>query len=379
MPTPWTEAELDDALDRLNAGIRPTAGGVARARAKLVAAIAEPDRVPVARPDRAAAGRAARAATARPSRGTAARRWRASRVLTAAAAVLAVVGLAVGMLLVQSATTAGPASAAAVAALERAAVGGGQDAPVPDGSYRHVTTHSWDLREIGRTPQGPAAYLAETVIEVWIPRDPAQEWQMERSTTPRKVWVAGNENEARAAGLMIDYPLPRGGRPGPLRAACGDFYATGDRPACAAPGTWQTPDTEFLSSLPRDPRALYDRLLTDASATGHGTSQVLTLTTDVLRTGLVPADLRGALYAALTRLPGLDVVDAAANLDGKRGTALGVLDDQTRQDMIIDPVTGAFIGERRVSAGTTESGIPGGTLLGYSSVEADVVPAIGQR
>jgi len=121
---------------------------------------------------------------------------------------------------------------------------------------------------------------------------------------------------------------------------------------------------------------LYARLLADAPDHGRGNAELLVYAPDALRTGLVPADLRAALYQTLTRLDGVDLVDRAANLDGRVGTAIGIDDGQFRQDIIIDPATGAFIGEREVLTGDYE-GAPDGTTFSFTAVNSAVVDTIG--
>jgi hypothetical protein len=139
---------------------------------------------------------------------------------------------------------------------------------------------------------------------------------------------------------------------------------------------WQDPTPSFLASLPRDPSQLYQRLLADAPDNGRGNAELLVYAADALRTGLVPADLRAALYQTLTRLDGVDLVDQAVNLDGRVGTAIGIDDGQFRQDIIIDPTTGAFIGEREVLTGDYD-GAPDGTTFNYTAVRTAVVDTIG--
>ncbi|MFC0109134.1 hypothetical protein [Kibdelosporangium aridum] len=98
------------------------------------------------------------------------------------------------------------------------------------------------------------SFLAETVTEVWAPSDYRQEWQQERTTTGRRTWLQGDEQQARAANLLIDYPQ----RHTPvLRAPCGDFDAT--HAPCTSTGSWQNPTPEFVAGLPRDPHQLHDR------------------------------------------------------------------------------------------------------------------------
>ncbi len=86
-------------------------------------------------------------------------------------------------------------------------------------------------------------------------------------------------------------------------------YVTGsDRIQAAAlrqraSGCWQVPTADFLAALPRDARQLYDRLRADSPADRHRYTGVLTYAIDALQTGLVPADLRAAVYRALLLRP----------------------------------------------------------------------------
>jgi hypothetical protein len=105
---------------------------------------------------------------------------------------------------------------------------------------------------------------------------------------------------------------------------------------------------------------------------------VVVTVADLLRSGLVPADLRAALYRALALLPGLEITEDVANLAGKHGTAFGIDGDIERQDLIIDPATGEFIGERTVALAGGPL-YPAGTVTNFSSVSTTVVDAIGTK
>lgn len=123
------------------------------------------------------------------------------------------------------------------------------------------------------------------------------------------------------------------------------------------PGTWQAPNTAFLASLPRDVPLLTHRLRTDTA--GHGPSpdgEIVVYITDVLRSGLVPADLRAALYAVLQTVPGIDVGVAQAVAGGRTGVVvayhetLGAMAPFT-QELLIDPATGELLATREVHRG----------------------------
>lgn len=109
------------------------------------------------------------------------------------------------------------------------------------------------------------AYPAEHVLQLWVPADPARDWLLDRRTTGARVWLSGTEEQAAADGFGTEAHWPT--------------------------GRWQTPNTEFLAGVTRDPRLLYERLRRD-SPERSGYHGPFTYAADVLRSGLVPPDLR---------------------------------------------------------------------------------------
>ena len=108
---------------------------------------------------------------------------------------------------------------------------------------------------------------------------------------------------------------------------------------------------------------------------GQGQSpdgQALVFIADRLRSGIVPADLRAAFYEAAALIPGVTIVESQATLDGRTGVAIGRDEGSIeRQEIIIDPSTGLYIGERLVTlAGMNE--IPSGTVVSWSAVTTSV-------
>jgi len=101
--------------------------------------------------------------------------------------------------------------------------------------------------------------------------------------------------------------------------------------------------------------------------------EALVTIADVLRSGLVPADLRAALFRTAQLVPGGRVVDTETNLDGRTGVAVGRDEGHSyRQDIIFDPQTGQVIGERQVAL-EASGDQPAGTVYGFSAVRSDVV------
>lgn len=339
----WSEDELDTALAALHSDRDTDERALARTRAELVMAAGGSVPPQPSTPDPVAR-----------------RRW--GRWAAAAAVVVALVA---GALIIQTVPFGDkpPAASAAAAALNSAADKiRAADLPVAPGQYRYIATHAWRMTgPYGLASRNNFSYLAEELTEDWVPADQSQKWLMRITETGERKWVQGTEEDARAAGVPIDeVPPPR------------------DQWNAPRSGSWQEPNPQWLAGLPRDPQQLYDRLRADAPVNSRGDAELLVYAADALRSGLVPADVRAALYRALAKLPGLEITDQLANLDGRVGIAYGMSDGHSRHEIIIDPATGEFIGERETLITGTD-GMKAGTVMSYTSVSTSVVNEMGVR
>lgn len=286
------------------------------------------------------------------------RRLLRSPPLKLVAAAAAVVAVAAGALVVQTTKHDGPGESAAAAQLNIVADRiNPVDEPIGPDQYRYSVTHRWNLYlgsidKSGNVPRldDDIKVMVETKAEKWVPADPTQQCTFRYTTTGKRKWVEGNAEQAQEAG--IDLPAPKSHDVVRPCADEGDVW-------------WGAPSQELLASLPRDPIQLNDRLRNDARRTQGSFGADLTLVdsvTSLLASGMVPADLRAALYRTLALTPGMEITEQAANLDGVKGTAFGVTGEGRRHEVIIDPTTGQFIGSRHVQvAGYEESpgtGIP---------------------
>jgi hypothetical protein len=207
--------------------------------------------------------------------------------------------------------------------------------------------------------------------EVWVPADRGAEWLRRETDTGERTWLVGTEADGRAAGLGFIPP------PTELRGRCGDWYPEPGRDSCARLGDWQEPTDAFVAEMPRDPRALFDLLRKQTMGRGNDPDlEILVYVTDALRGGLLPADLRAALYRALALLPELTITERTATLDGRTGTALGITAAGRTEEIVIDPRTGDFLGER---ARLTEpmDGMRPGTVTRSTSITYGISPAAG--
>ncbi|WP_375387588.1 CU044_5270 family protein [uncultured Amnibacterium sp.] len=322
----------------LNAGPHlPEPAAEAAALARLDAAI-----------DRAARGRRGHVPTRR--------RLRRRRALGGASIAVGALGLATALVLTDVIGLTGwrgGASTAAADALHKAAIDTLQlsDPAVGPGQYLEVST---DAVYSATTDEG--SYLATQNGQLYIPADRSDDW----------VWVRDPATVARTFGPASERAARQdagGGTTEIVRAPEGAFYNG-------------PPQDDGFDALPRDPTRLLNhiyRVTLGAGVSRDG--EALVFIADALRTGVVPADLRAAMYRAAAMIPGVEITEREANLDGRTGIAIGRTESNgIRQELIIDPQNGRLIGEREVvTRADVIPGFPAGTPMGFTAVTATVV------
>jgi hypothetical protein len=185
------------------------------------------------------------------------------------------------------------------------------DVAIGPGQWLHVK-----LEEGPPDASEPSAVAFGTMqrTERWVPYDQSGDWYM----------------------LRADHGSPQPA----VVAAQGQFY---EEPSPL--GTWDNPTAAFYASVPRDVPALRAEFPARQRLAFHRI-------TDVLKQGLMPADLRAAVYRVLATLPDVQVLDdGAANLAGQEGIAFSLREvgaEAYYDQIIIDPDTGRFIGTRSV-------------------------------
>jgi hypothetical protein len=376
----WTDEELDRGLARLRAEALAARGGAAEtalpvARARLLAAAEQLAGAPAA--DGTDAGDGTGSAPPRVPR------WRRGRWIAAAGAVAA--GLVAAGVLVVAPFTGGSKPVAAAPVLSRAAdaVTTRPDDPVEPGQYRYVQTTLQSVSRVTAAGHPNLAWRTTSRTRLWVPYDETDTWTREYRTVSGPRWLQGTAREARSNPLY-----GQSGEPAPTaRARCGDFAAAAPAPTgryCPGAGDWKQPTPHWLDTLPRDPHRLLAVLTADTGGEpgAERAGDALQRAWLLLGSGLAPADLRAALYRALALLPELRVTERVANLDGRRGTALGVDDGRLRRDLVIDPRTGRYLGQRLVlsapDAGSDHGEpLPAGTVLDQTSVTVGVADHAG--
>lgn len=294
------------------------------------------------------------------------------RVLIASAAAALLVG---GIVVADVVRPSGPgATAEAAEVLNSAAAAAIQtsDPVVKPGQYLKVETKAVYASMVSRADGTTVSWLDSTGGQVYVPADMSGEWVWNRE--PR-VPTTFFSKESRAEAQQREASKSDGGSASPqlegiLRGKAGAFY---DSPQQIL----GTPLLEAIKTLPREPRQLLALIYEKTKGKGPSPeSEALSTIASSLRTGILPADLRAAMYKAAALIPGVVVADKQATLDGRQGVALGVswAEGKFREDIIVDPATGLMIGERTIYL-VAEGGIPANTASSWTSVKTSVVNA----
>ncbi|HYI33993.1 MAG TPA: CU044_5270 family protein [Glaciibacter sp.] len=239
------------------------------------------------------------------------------------------------------------------------------DPVVANGQYLRVDTSAvygaTSVDEEGRA----VSYLTINTDQLYVPSDRGGDWVWKRSLSKPHQFF-GKESE-RVAWESYNSVVKEHGDDGELlQAPKGSFYGT---PSPVSPSA--------LADLPEDPHQLLNHIYRITLGQGNSPDgEALVFIADLLRSGVVPAEQRAALYRAAALIPGIEIVEEQATLDGRTGIAIGRYEsaDKTRQDIIIDPGTGHLIGERRVQL-EADWGYPAGTATAWTAVTTSVVDA----
>lgn len=287
------------------------------------------------------------------------RRVRLSRPRFAIAlAGAAAIALAAAIVITPSLLPHG-ASPAAASALHEAAVAtiGSSDPVVGTGQYLRIATEDEYISYGTGAKDTREAWLNPTKGTLYIPADRTAIWVWERHDL-RPTTFFSEEHDAAMDAFDEQSSLTNG----VFRAKGGAFYGG-------------VPENKDLSGIPRDPQKLRDYFYAEYQGGSNSIDEdVWVRMTDLLRTGTVPADLRAAIYRAMALVPGVELVDGQATLNGQTGIAIGRTEAgrNFHVDVIIDPATGLLIGERQVTI-AADGQVPANTVIGWSSVSTSVV------
>jgi RNA polymerase sigma-70 factor (ECF subfamily) len=287
------------------------------------------------------------------------------RVLVAAGLVAA---MTAAVVVLPSALRAPTASAEAASLLAHAADAiHSTDPPAAPGQWWRIESHGTNLMGAAMADKTPGTAVEAT----WLVASSRTEYAAVDGSRP-SVFVDSPSRVVRKLAGPGDVVAP------PLGPTTGT-WTTGLAPA-DVPASWQSPSPAWLAALPRDTSALRARLYADSAGQGRSVDgEAVVYIADLLRSGVVPADLRAALYRVLATIPGVEITSSQASIGDVAGVGLGYVEavDGTRQEIVVDPSNGELIGERYVAT-TALDGIPAGTVIGtatWTRTLVDAVPA----
>ncbi len=274
------------------------------------------------------------------------------RLLLAACAGLIVAGLG------YQSVTASVGSAEAAQVLSQAAIQA-SDQPSKPGQY-------WEITRIGTN------LYSDTDDRMFVVRTVHVDYIAVDGKRPSWFVRGGASTIRQLAGPPATGPVTWAGR---------EAWTTNLSPE-QKPAWWSEPSPSWFASLPRDTTKLRARLYADTK--GHGNNpddEAFVYVADVLRSGVVPADLRAALYKVLETIPGTTVTDRRVTLeDGRTGVAIGRNDIfGSHKELVIDPSSGQVLGERSFMRLTPVVGERVAFSTGVQRRLVDAVPADIQR
>jgi hypothetical protein len=124
---------------------------------------------------------------------------------------------------------------------------------------------------------------------------------------------------------------------------------------------------DYLTALPAGPRALRAWLYTHPDGDlGGPDERAWTTIGDLLREMLMPPKLAAALFRVAATIPGATVVPDATDAAGRQGVAVARYEPNVKEnaELIFDPRTYQYIGERDVLAAPVKGEGPAGTVVG---------------
>jgi hypothetical protein len=207
--------------------------------------------------------------------------------------------------------------------------GGGLTRPLRPGEYWYVKRHTaWAMSGDGYSVVQPA------VREDWVGVDGERRWRT-RIEGPLEFPTARDREGWEAARR----PPAEGDSEYRVRAPRRPPFYDGAKLVTY----------EQLLALPRNPRALYERVRAAAVACACGPSvrgETFTIVGDLLRDPPLPADLRAALLRAAALIPGIELVDRVRDVAGREGVGVALDSNGERETLIFDRDTHELLGEQ---------------------------------
>ncbi|WP_248960717.1 CU044_5270 family protein [Sphaerisporangium perillae] len=186
--------------------------------------------------------------------------------------------------------------------------------------------------------------------------------------TKRQIWQAADGN---AGGLLRIEGLPPKQIPGWPLPQEAQQWESGEWHEISGHCPGQSDDfrTDYvhLSTLPADEAGMREHLYTGSPTKNPADDAAFTAVGDLVRENYLPRAQRQALFEAAKTIPGVEVAERVKDSAGREGIALGRNERGTLTQLIFDPETYMFLGERGTVVDAKAAEAPAGTVLALTA------------
>jgi hypothetical protein len=202
-------------------------------------------------------------------------------------------------------------------------------------------------------------------------------------TDLREIW---NSASGTRNGLLRDQPRsgtapghPTGAWQATVLQGCRDGRLNPAAGAAVALSVGRcVPQPAYRTGLPSSGRAMFAYLYRNSHGQNPPDVEAFITAGDLIRESYVRPAALAALFAAVAQMPGVSVADHAVNAIGQQGVAVQQTYRGISEQLIFNPRTHAFIGERQVAV-SASSGLSVGTVLdSTATLRLAVVGRAGQ-
>jgi hypothetical protein len=245
--------------------------------------------------------------------------------------------------------------AAAACAIAIVVVPHGQDEPdAPMANVAAVLDRAAERAAADPVPR-PGQFVYQDVLELRRVMNNGR-WYRDRNQS----WVSVNGTKP---GLIR---LKNSIRPRP-----GEHIPPDGESVLAPCGREEPMDRPYLGDIPADPDALL-RLLAQNGDGGRAERQWNTATDLIDRPA--PPRVRAALFRAIARIPGVRLVADSVDAAGRHGVAIARTQDGVRDELVFDPATHRYLGDRDVVTRSGDRlGAPGSVLFASAVMSTAIV------
>jgi hypothetical protein len=212
---------------------------------------------------------------------------------------------------------------------------------------------------------GPGQYIFVTSVDTWMTDGDTRSWL---TVDYRQLWqsVDGRKASLLRDTILRNERLPWG-RPAP---AAGRRVSWVSMPAQACPPPLRA-RYPFLTTLPTNPARLRAWIYGHKNGGQSADDQAWTDIGDLLGGGkLMPPKLAAALFKVAATIPGATVISHATDAAGRAGIAVARVAQGSQEDseLIFDPRTYRYLGERSTITAPVKNVGPAGTVIGSSAL-----------